>query len=214
MEFVEEKCQERWGELLEAGETLALWDGAFVSRAKWLGGLGAKGGRPAWPSQAAARRGGQWRAKPHRQSTRECWVCSPETRIAVTSLSCACESVPGLPDQRHTNRLVPGNKSDSLAVLEAHSAKSRCASPWLPAGSSSLGVRGLAAASFQSVSGITRPTRVCVAQGSLRSVRVRLRDSVLFITTPLTSGEGPLRQRRVTLACLFTRPQRLVPIFK
>lgn len=43
MEFVEEKCQERWGELLEAGETLALWDGAFVSRAKWLRGLGADG---------------------------------------------------------------------------------------------------------------------------------------------------------------------------
>lgn len=110
MEFVEEKCQERWRELLEAGETLALWDGAFVSRAKWLRGLGAKGGRPAWPSQAAARRGGRWRAKPRRQSTRECWVCSPETRIAVTSLSCACESVPGLPDQRRTNRLVPGNE--------------------------------------------------------------------------------------------------------
>lgn len=158
-------------------------------------------GRPAWPSQAAARRGDRWRAKPRRQSTRECWVCSPETRIAVTSLSCACESVPGLPDQRRTNRLVPGNKSDSLAVLEAHSAKSRCPSSGLPAGSSSLGVRGLAAASLQSVSGITRPSRVCVAQGSLRSVRVRLRDSVLFITTPLTSGEGPLRQRRVTLAC-------------
>lgn len=205
MEFVEEKCQERWGELLEAGETLALWDGAFVSRAKWLRGLGAKGGRPAWPSQAAARRGGRWRAKPRRQSTRECWVCSPETRIAVTSLSCACESVPGLPDQRRTNWLVPGNKSDSLAVLEAHSVKSRCPSS---------GSRRVPAASLQSVSGITRPSRVCVAQGSLRSVRVRLRDSVLFITTPLTSGEGPLRQRRVTLACLFTRPQRLVPIFK
>lgn len=128
-----------------------MWDGDFVSRVKWLSGLGGKRGRPAWPSQGGRDGGGaggklSLTGRALGNVRCEAWrrgLLSPPSAVPV-GVSRGCQTKVAQTGWSLKMRL-------NLTVLEAKSVKSRCSFSWLLVVSSSLVVRGLEATSLQSL---------------------------------------------------------------